>query len=239
MNEYLVIIPTYNESKSIKIILEKIIELKLTLDVLVVDDNSPDKTFEVVENHKLFNENLFLIKRDSKAGLGSAYIDGFKWAINKQYKFVIQIDADMSHNPKDIKRLIKYSKNNDLVIGSRYVKGISIINWPLSRLILSYLANLYSRMLTGMKIKDTTGGFKCFSTDVLKSINLDSVKSEGYSFQIELNYLTWIKKYQIKEIPIIFTDRTIGESKMSKKIIFEAIYMVPFLRIKKIFKLFK
>tara|TARA_B100000029_G_C17594184_1_gene963516 strand:- start:2479 stop:3198 length:720 start_codon:yes stop_codon:yes gene_type:complete len=239
MNEYLVIIPTYNESNTIKIILEKIINLNMLVDILVVDDNSPDKTFEVIENHKLYNENLFLIKRDKKRGLGSAYIEGFKWAIDNNYKFVIQIDADMSHNPNDINRLIKYSKANDLVIGSRYIKGISIINWPLSRLILSYIANLYSRLLTGMNIKDTTGGFKCFSVNVLKSINLDLVKSEGYSFQIELNYLTWLKKYKIKEIPIIFTDRTIGESKMSKKIIFEAIYMVPFLRIKKIFKLFK
>ena len=239
MNNYLVIIPTFNESKTIQIILNKIFELNLELDVLVVDDNSPDNTYKIIENHKLYNIQLYLMKRENKRGLGSAYIDAFKWAIDRNYQNVIQIDADMSHNPYDIKRLIKHSKNNDLVIGSRYINGISIVNWPLSRLILSYLANLYSRLFTGMKIKDTTGGFKCFSIEVLKSINLDLVKSEGYSFQIELNYLTWIKKFNIIEIPIVFTDRTLGESKMSKKIIFEAIYMVPFLRIKKIFNLFK
>ena len=238
MKKYLIIIPTYNESKTIDSIIKKIFNLNISIDILVVDDNSPDCTYKIIENHDLFNKNIFLIKRNNKSGLGSAYIDGFKWSIDRKYDYVIQIDADLSHNPDDIPRMIQRSQEYDLVIGSRYIKGISIVNWPLSRLILSYCANLYSRIITGMKIKDTTGGFKCFSIKVLKSINLNSIKSEGYSFQIELNYLTWLKGYKIVEIPIIFTDRTLGESKMSKKIIFEAIYMVPLLRLKKIFNLF-
>ena len=237
MQKYLIIIPTYNEKDNISLILTKIINLNTKFNILVVDDNSPDGTSKIVERFMFSNSNINIIKRESKIGLGSAYIEGFKWALNNSYDYVMQIDADLSHNPDDLIRLKNESTNYDLVIGSRYIKGVSIVNWPLSRLILSYFANLYARMIIGILIKDVTGGFKCISTNILKSINLNEIKSEGYSFQIELNYLTWINNYTISEIPIVFTDRTLGKSKMSKSVIFEAIYMVPFLLIKKIFKL--
>ena len=232
--KYLVIIPTFNEINTIGLLIDKILKIN-NVDLLIIDDNSPDGTSHEVK--KINNSRINIINRKKKLGLGSAYIEGFKYAICKKYDFVIQIDADLSHNPEDISRLISYSRNNDLVIGSRYIKGISIVNWPLSRLFLSYFANLYSRVITGMPIKDTTGGFKCISTNILKNINLDKIKSEGYSFQIEINYLSWIKKYKITEIPIVFTDRATGTSKMSKKIIFEALYMVPLLKFRKILKI--
>ena len=237
MNKYLIIIPTYNEKENIAIILTEILNLNNNFNILVVDDNSPDGTSNIVEEFILSNSNINIIKRNNKGGLGSAYIEGFKWAIDNNYNYVMQIDADLSHNPKDLIRLMNKSNNYDLVIGSRYIKGISIVNWPLSRLILSYLANLYARIIIGIPIKDVTGGFKCISVNILKSINLDKIKSEGYSFQIELNYLAWMNNYTITEIPIVFTDRTLGTSKMSKTVIFEAIYMVPYLFFKKIFKL--
>jgi len=237
MNKYLIIIPTYNEKENIAIILTEILNLNNNFNILVVDDNSPDGTSNIVEEFILSNSNIHIIKRNNKGGLGSAYIEGFKWAIDNNYNYVMQIDADLSHNPKDLIRLMNKSNNYDLVIGSRYIKGISIVNWPLSRLILSYLANLYARIIIGIPIKDVTGGFKCISVNILKSINLDKIKSEGYSFQIELNYLAWMNNYTITEIPIVFTDRTLGTSKMSKTVIFEAIYMVPYLFFKKIFKL--
>ena len=237
MKKYLIIIPTYNEKDNISLILTKIINLSTNFNILVVDDNSPDGTSEIVESFMLSNSNINIVKRQSKKGLGSAYIEGFRWALNNNYDYVMQIDADLSHNPDDLIRLKNQSTDYDLVIGSRYINGISIVNWPLSRLILSYFANLYARMIIGIPIKDVTGGFKCISTNILKSINLNEIKSEGYSFQIELNYLAWMNNYTISEIPIVFTDRTLGTSKMSKSVIFEAIYMVPYLLIKKIFKL--
>lgn len=237
MNKYLIIIPTYNEIENISLILKKIIELESKFDVLVVDDNSPDGTSDKVLEFNLKYSNINLLKRNNKNGLGSAYIAGFKWALKNNYDYIMQIDADLSHNPHDLLKLKENSCNYDLVIGSRYIKGISIVNWPLSRLILSYFANLYARVIIGIPIKDVTGGFKCISTNILRNINLNNIKSEGYSFQIELNYLAWINNYKIAEIPIIFTDRSHGSSKMSKSVIFEAIYMVPYLMIKKIFKL--
>ena len=235
--KYLVVIPTYNEKNSIEAIIEKIIKLK-SYDILVVDDNSPDKTSELVLKKMNNYKNVFLKIRKNKMGLGSAYLYGFKWAIDKKYDFVIQMDADLSHNPNDLIILTKYTNEYSLIIGSRYIDGIRIINWPISRLILSYSANLYARLITGIKIKDLTGGFKCFSINVLKNINLNKIRSEGYSFQIELNYLTALQKFKIKEVPIIFTDRVAGNSKMSKKIIFEALYMVPYLRIRNILSFF-
>ena len=239
MNKNLIIIPTYNEINNIELIINKIIDLDINADILVVDDNSPDKTYEKVKDLKKKFSNLFLIINNKKLGIGKAYIKGFEYAISKNYSKVIQIDSDMSHNPNDIIKLLESSNTYDLVIGSRYINGIRIINWPLSRLALSYFANLYAKIITGLTIHDCTGGFKCIDVNVLKSLNLSSINSQGYSFQIEINYRAHIKKYKIKEIPIIFTDRTIGKSKMSKKIIIEAIFIVPMLRLKKMFNLIK
>ena len=231
----LIIIPTYNESLSIEKIINKIFSINLDYSILVVDDGSPDGTSDIVLKLKENYPSLNLLTRKKKLGLGTAYCTGFMWAIDNGFDKVIQIDADLSHNPSDIPKLLDKSERYDLVIGSRYKTGINVVNWPLSRLFLSYFANIYSKIITGLPIYDSTGGFKCFNIKVLKSIDLQSIKSTGYAFQIEMNFLTWIKKYTIKEIPIIFYDRSIGASKMSNRIIFEAIYMVPLLRIKKIF----
>ena len=227
LNNFLVIIPTYNEIDNIEKVICLILNLNDNIDILIVDDNSPDGTSVLVKSLIEKNNRVNLLERKSKLGLGSAYILGFKWALVKKYAFVIQMDADLSHNPNDINEFIKESDCYDLIIGSRYINGISIVNWPLSRLILSYFANLYARVIIGVPIKDLTGGFKCISSNVLNTINLDDIKSEGYSFQIELNFLAWNNNFKIKEIPIIFTDRAHGNSKMSKFVIFEAIYMVP------------
>ena len=235
----LVIIPTYNESKTIEKIVHRIFSINKNYNILIVDDASPDGTRLIVEQMQKENPGLFLLNREKKEGIGTAYCAGFKWAIDKEYEKVVQIDADLSHNPDDIPVLIEHSEKYDLVIGSRYKKGINVVNWPLRRLFLSYFANMYSKIITGLPIKDSTGGFKCFNIDVLKSIDLDNIKSSGYSFQIEMNFISWVKGYSIEEIPIIFCDRTVGESKMSKKIIIEAVYMVPLLRIKKLFGVIK
>ena len=239
MNDILIIIPTYNESESIINVI-KLIEVDVyNSDILIVDDNSPDNTSNIVKEYinKKNISNIKLICRNKKLGLGSAYIAGFKYALEKGYKKVIQMDADLSHNPKDIPRLLNKSDQYELVIGSRYINGVRIINWPISRLLLSYFANLYARKIIGIKIYDITGGFKCISSKFLKKINLDKVKSEGYSFQIEINYLASINNCKIIEIPIIFTDRTVGDSKMSLSIIFEAVFIVPYLKIKKLLKI--
>ena len=229
------ITPTYNEVKNISTLVKQIFELNLDCDILVIDDNSPDKTAIKVKELQERHENLFLEERSQKSGLGTAYIYGFRWAIEKSYQTVVQMDADLSHDPKELGSLILGLKNNDLIIGSRYVHGVSVINWPIRRLMLSYGANLYSRIITGMPIKDGTGGFKAWRVELLKKIKLKSVKSQGYSFQIEMNFRAWSLGARIKESPIIFTDRTIGESKMSKSIMYEAIWIVWRLRIWKLF----
>lgn len=231
----LVIIPTYNERKNIIELIERISDINLNLDLLFIDDNSPDGTGEILKELSLENNSINIISRSGKLGLGTAYVVGFKWAIKKDYDYVIQMDADLSHNPLDIIRFSEEMNNSDLVIGSRYLDGFNVVNWPLRRLLLSYFANLYAKMLTGIPINDLTGGFKCFNIDVLKNIDLNKVSSEGYSFQIEMNYLAFMNNAKIKEISIIFTDRTVGESKMSKKIIFEAIFIVPKLMFKRLF----
>ena len=232
----LIISPTYNERKNIRQLVNMVIGENPELHLLIVDDNSPDGTGEKVKKLQTEYKNLFLETRLKKSGLGTAYIFGFKWALEKKYDNIIQMDADLSHNPKDLPRMVNNLQKYDLVIGSRYINGISVVNWPLRRLMLSYGANAYSRVITGMPIMDGTGGFKAWKSSVLSNIDLDSVKSQGYSFQIEMNFRAWVKKFNIKEIPIIFSDRTIGQSKMSKTIVYEAIFMVWRLRIWKIFK---
>jgi len=231
----LIISPTYNERKNISTFIEAVLIDNPNFDLLVVDDNSPDGTSHKVIQLKSKYKNLHLEVREKKLGLGTAYIYGFKWALKHKYDRIVQMDADLSHNPKDLAMMVKNLDSNDLVIGSRYINGISVVNWPLRRLMLSYGANTYSRMITGMPIMDGTGGFKAWKSEVLRNIDLDSVRSQGYSFQIEMNFRAWIKGYKIKELPIIFSDRTIGQSKMSKKIVYEAIFMVWRLRIWKIF----
>ena len=232
----LIISPTYNEEKNIQQLVDLVLGENPEFHLLIVDDNSPDGTGDKVKTLQSVYKNLFLETRSKKSGLGTAYIFGFKWALKKKYDHIIQMDADLSHNPKDLPRMVKNLKNNDVVIGSRYINGISVVNWPLRRLMLSYGANAYSRIITGMPIMDGTGGFKAWKAKVLSDIDLDSVKSQGYSFQIEMNFRAWVKSYIIKEIPIIFSDRTIGQSKMSKTIVYEAIFMVWRLRIWKLFR---
>jgi dolichol-phosphate mannosyltransferase len=231
----LVISPTYNERKNIKHLVATVLDNYPDYDLLIIDDNSPDGTSDKVIDLQSKYKNLYLEIRKTKLGLGTAYIYGFKWALDHNYDRIVQMDADLSHNPKDLPMLVEQLNENDLVIGSRYIKGISVVNWPLRRLMLSYGANTYSRIITGMPIMDGTGGFKAWKSEVLSDIDLDSVRSQGYSFQIEMNFRAWIKNYKIKEVPIIFSDRTIGQSKMSKKIVYEAIFMVWRLRIWKIF----
>lgn len=225
----LVIIPTYNEKENIVNIINAVLKQGEDIDILIVDDNSPDKTGDIVES--LNNLRVFLLRRAGKLGLGTAYTDGFKYALQHNYEYILEMDADFSHNPNDIPKLISAAKNYDLAIGSRYVQGINVVNWPMSRLILSYMASIYVRMITGMKVCDPTGGFKCFRRKVLESIDLDNILSDGYSFQVEMNYRTYQKGFKIKEVPIVFTDRVNGVSKMSKKIIIEAIWMVWKLRL--------
>ena len=232
----LVITPTYNEIKNIEKLINLIIKNTSNSDILVIDDNSPDGTSKKVKELQKKHKNLFLENRPEKAGLGTAYIHGFKWAIKNNYDSVVQMDADLSHDPKEISNLLIELDTNDLVIGSRYVQGISVVNWPIRRLILSYGANLYSRLITGMPIKDGTGGFKAWKTDLLRNINFKNIRSQGYSFQIEMNFKAWILNAKITEFPIIFVDRTIGESKMSKSIMLEAIWVVWRLRLIKFLK---
>ncbi len=222
----LVIIPTYNEKDNIRRLLEEVLRQNKELEILVVDDNSPDKTGDLVEEISKGNKRVHLMRRTGKLGLGSAYVAGFKYALARDYTFIMEMDADFSHNPDDIPRLLEAAKTNDLVIGSRYSEGVNIINWPIKRLLMSYFASKYVRLITGMPIKDPTGGFKCFNRKVLESIDLDGIISDGYAFQIEMNYRTWFRKFIIKEVSIIFTERAGGVSKMSRKIVYEAVWIV-------------
>ena len=231
----LVISPTYNERKNIQSLVEQVLGPNPDYHLLVVDDNSPDKTAEKVKKLQQLYPNLHLEERPGKAGLGTAYLFGFQWALDRHFEAIVQMDADLSHDPKDVPRFIAELEKHDLVIGSRYVDGVSVVNWPIRRLILSYGANLYSRIITGMPINDATGGFKAWRGSLLDTIRLEKVSSQGYSFQIEMNFRAWRLEASIKEETIIFTDRTIGESKMSKSIMYEAIWMVWRLRIWKLF----
>ncbi|NTV46302.1 MAG: polyprenol monophosphomannose synthase [Chlorobiales bacterium] len=234
----LVIIPTYNESENIRTVIETVIALEIPdLDVLVVDDNSPDGTASVVAEMAVENQRIKLFKREGKLGLGTAYVAGFKYAIEEKYDYVIEMDADLSHDPNMIPFFLSAIRSADLVIGSRYLgKVANVVNWPLRRLMLSKGASLYTRMITGMPVQDPTGGFKCFRRKVLESINLDRIHSGGYSFQIELNFKAWRKGFRLKEIPIVFIDRTVGKSKMSRKIVAEAIWMVWNMKLQSLFR---
>ena len=232
----LVIIPTYNECENIEKITKEVLQTDRSVDVLVVDDNSPDGTAGIVHSIQSNEPRVHLLLRKNKQGLGKAYIAGFKYAIEHEYDYIFEMDADFSHDPKAIQKFLEKIQDCDLVLGSRYLHGVTVINWPLRRLFLSYSANLYSRIVTGMSVKDATGGFKCFRREVLEAIDLDRVKSGGYAFQIEMSFKAWKKGFRIVELPIIFTDRVEGSSKMSKKIIFEAIWMVWKLRLMSIFR---
>lgn len=238
MNDGIVIIPTYNEIENIESIIRAVFSLHKSFHVLVVDDNSPDKTADkVMELQNEFQDRLFLSVRKKKSGLGTAYVHGFKWALKHNYEYIFEMDADFSHNPNDLEKLYEacHSNGADLAIGSRYVTGVNVVNWPLSRVLLSYFASVYVRMITGMKIMDATAGFICYRREVLEKVGLDKIKFIGYAFQIEMKYRSFAKKFNIQEVPVIFTDRTKGQSKMSGSIIKEAIFGVITLRFRKFF----
>lgn len=227
----LVIIPTYNEKENISTILPLVLKQDQGIEVLVVDDNSPDGTGKLVEELKASNPRVKLITRAKKSGLGTAYMAGFDYALQNGYDYIFEMDSDFSHDPNYIPDFLKAIEDSDLVLGSRYIKGVNVVNWPITRLLLSYFANVYARWVTGLPVRDSTGGFKCFKREVLEKIGLDNIHSNGYAFQIEMSFRAWRKGFKIKEIPIIFVDRRAGESKMSKKIVREAIWVVWKLRI--------
>ena len=237
MAQGIVIIPTFNEIENIEAIIKAVFELPTPFHILIVDDNSPDGTaVKVREMQQEFSSKLHLEIRTKKAGLGTAYVHGFKWALSHDYEYIFEMDADFSHNPNDLEKLLDACKNGfDVAIGSRYSNGVNVVNWPLSRVLLSYFASVYVRMITGMKIADATAGFVCYRRIVLETINLDKIKFVGYAFQIEMKYRAFVKKFKIVEVPIIFTDRTKGHSKMSGGIIREAVVGVIMLKLRKIF----
>ncbi|SDX62022.1 polyprenol monophosphomannose synthase [Flavobacterium degerlachei] len=237
MNDCIVIIPTYNEIENIESIIRSVLSQHKPFHILIVDDNSPDHTADRVRLLQTeFGGRLFLENREKKSGLGTAYVHGFKWALSNGYDFVFEMDADFSHNPNDLEKLYDacHFGNADLAIGSRYVTGVNVVNWPLNRVLMSYFASVYVRLITGMKIHDATAGFICYKREVLENIDLNKIRFVGYAFQIEMKYRTFCKKFNIVEVPIIFTDRTKGESKMSNSIIVEAVFGVISLRLKKL-----
>jgi dolichol-phosphate mannosyltransferase len=233
----IVIIPTYKERENIEAIVKSISSLKIPFDILVIDDNSPDGTAAIVKDLQKSFKNLFLIERQGKLGLGTAYIAGFKWALGKSYAYIYEMDADFSHDPQDLIKLYQTCSENgaDLAIGSRYISGVNVVNWPLSRVLMSYFASIYVRMITGMKIMDTTAGFKCYKAEVIRNIHLDKIRSVGYGFQIEMKFKTWRLGYKIIEVPIIFTDRKLGASKMSGGIFNEALWGVLRMKLRSLF----
>lgn len=237
MSDGLVIIPTYNEIENIEAIVRTILDLKRDFHVLVVDDNSPDGTASnVKELQKEFDGRLFIQVRKEKSGLGTAYIHGFKWALKRDYEYIFEIDADFSHKPGDLLRLHRACLNGaEVAIGSRYVKGVNVVNWPLNRILLSYGASWYVRLITGMRVNDPTAGFICYHSKVLESIDLDSVRFIGYAFQIEMKFRAYLKKFKLVEVPIVFTDRINGQSKMNSSIIREAVFGVIAMKFRSIF----
>ncbi|MEM7381394.1 MAG: polyprenol monophosphomannose synthase [Bacteroidota bacterium] len=238
MSDSLVIIPTYNEIENIKAIIEAVFELQKSFDVLIVDDNSPDGTADAVrELQRQFSDCLFLEVRKEKSGLGTAYIHGFKWAIERKYDYIFEMDADFSHRPSDLLRLHRACLNGaDLAVGSRYKKGVNVVNWPLYRVLLSYGASFYVKVITGMKVHDPTAGFVCYKREVLEAIDLDAVRFIGYAFQIEMKFRAHLKKFKIEEVSIIFTDREKGKSKMSTKIVWEAVFGVIRMKLRSLLK---
>lgn len=228
---FVVILPTYNESQNLPRIVPPILGQDPRLEILVVDDNSPDGTGRLANDLAGVNPRVHVLHRSQKEGLGRAYLAGFHWALERGYDLVFEMDADFSHDPKFLADLIREAANHDLVIGSRYKTGVNVINWPMSRLLLSYGANIYVRWITGLPLTDATGGFKCFRREVLAAIPLDQVRSNGYAFQIEMSYRAWIRKFRLTEVPIVFVDRVEGSSKMSKAIVREAVWMVWWLRL--------
>ncbi len=239
MKKTIIITPTYNEIDNIKNLIPLLKELYPDIHILVVDDNSPDGTGTYVKGLSEKDEKIHIIQRAGKMGLGTAYVEGFKYAIKNEFDLAVQMDADFSHDPKIIKEFLVKAEEFDLIIGSRYICGVNVINWPMKRLLLSYFANKYTKVITGLPVQDATGGFKCFHRKVLESINLDNIHSNGYSFQIEMNFKAWKKGFKLKEIPIVFMDRIEGTSKMSKNIVYEAVFMVWKLRLRSIFGLLK
>jgi len=238
MQGSLVIIPTYNEKENIAAIIEKALSISPELNILVVEDNSPDGTADIVKKIIAEESRVHILERKGKLGLGTAYIAGFKYGIEKGYKFIIEMDADFSHPPTSLPDLYGACANDgfDVAVGSRYINGVNVVNWPMNRVLMSYFASYYVRFITGMPLRDATAGFVCYSTDFLKSINLDKIKFVGYAFQIEMKFTAWLKGCKIKEVPIIFTDRTKGESKMNVGIFKEAFFGVIALKLKSLFK---
>lgn len=239
MSEALVIIPTYNEIENIANIIDAVIELPVEFDILVIDDASPDGTQDEVRQKMLqYPNRVYMETRSGKLGLGTAYIHGFKWALAHGYEYVIEMDADFSHNPKDLPRLYNECKQNgaDMAIGSRYISGVNVVNWPMGRVLMSYFASVYVRLITRMPLRDSTAGFVCYRSTVLKALNLDKIKFKGYAFQIEMKFKTYLKKFKIVEVPIIFVNRQLGTSKMNSSIFGEAIFGVISLRLSSIFK---
>jgi dolichol-phosphate mannosyltransferase len=234
----IVIIPTYRERENIKAIIRAISALTIPFDILVIDDNSPDGTATIVKEMQQSYPNLHIIERPGKLGLGTAYITGFKWALERDYTYIYEMDADFSHDPRDLIRLYKACEEDgaDLAIGSRYISGVNVVNWPLSRVLMSYMASIYVRVITGMRIMDTTAGFKCYRKEVLEKIKPDHIKSVGYGFQIEMKFETWKMGYKIVEVPIIFTDRKLGSSKMTGGIFNEALWGVLRMKLRSILR---
>lgn len=242
MPQKLVIIPTYNELENIRQIIDAVLKLDGDFHLLIVDDGSPDGTGEIVKSlFSKYPNRLFIEERSGKLGLGTAYIHGFKWGLAKGYEFLFEMDADFSHNPNDLIRLYEACEKDgaDLAIGSRYVKGVNVVNWPMGRVLMSYYASVYVRFITGMSIHDSTAGFKCYRRNVLETIDLDKIRFKGYAFQIEMKFTAWKYGFKIKEVPIIFTDRQEGTSKMSSGIFKEAFLGVIFLRLSSLFKKYK
>lgn len=238
MKRSLVVIPTFNESDNIPELVPRILNLGKHFEVLVVDDNSPDGTAKLVKLMQDSDPRVHLIEREKKMGLGTAYVAGFEYALERDFEFVFEMDADFSHDPNELPRMLKQAEHYDLVIGSRYISGVNVVNWPIRRLLLSFFANVYTRYITGMPVRDATGGFKCYRRKVLEAIDLSAIHSNGYAFQIEMNFLTWRKGFRVCEIPIVFVDRRVGVSKMSKGIVYEAAWLVWKLKFKSLFDAF-